>query len=502
MNETFNDKLSINISNNLDGQLKFIEHLENDYIKFVKRWDYENSQYEEIFLSDQNIKKNISNIEISYTPEKIGTKSPFTILNGEWGIGKTHFINEFLSSIKKGVIKPKIIKQFIYIDSWRYLSSNNLINDFIVEFAEKITNNKRNKWKGFKKIIKLISNYIVIPNINKRFGLALPNLNTKENLIKKINKKIKKVTLIFIDNIERLGNNSWEIIRVIQKLSISKRFIFLLSTNLKKLDNFLDSNVIDSELNIDKYINISYYNLMTYGYKDILISYNIPEEYLDNINEMLLIKNENGNCLTKRELEKLIIKFDLTKNIKINSKSKYWYLSLFSKIWSPNREEGVFFDSFFNKKIKEIIKKDLYKFTNDYISKVQIINNKYLKYLDKDKYITFYPYSQIANAPEYRYISEKMINYFEKLILDLEILKRKNKNLQLDINKDILEIKKIIVDVKNDINLQKINKTINEIYIHYIKSNKVMSYDINEYNKEYEKSIFYRLENDFDLDKT
>lgn len=420
------------------------------------------------------------------------------MLNGEWGIGKTHFINDLLFSIKNGIIKPKIIKQFVYIDAWKYLSSNNLVNDFIVELAEQISNSSKHNWRRTKKIIKLISNYLIIPNINKRFGLAIPNIKTKENYIKNINNKIKKVTLIIIDNIERLGSNSCEIIRVIQKLSISDKFIFLLSINLEKID----SNWTNYELNIDKYINIPYYNLSVHGYKNVLLSYNVPEKYLSDINSMLLIKNKNSKTLTMRELENLIIKYGLRKDVNLN-KSKYWYLSLFSEIWKPKEKEGNFFTTYsYNPKIKEIINKDIYLFSNEYISKLQVINNKYLDFLDETKFIKFYPYSQNSNDPEYRFLSIKMVDYLNELISSLELLRIKRKNLQSDINKDIVTIKEVMNNINNDIDLQKINLIQNEVYMGFVNYSKDSGFDINAYNTTYFESIFYRLENDFKLNNS
>lgn len=138
MNANFDEVNSESITNDLNGQVDFINKLERDYTKFIEDWTYEYKKYYELFKNNINnrpniirLRKSILNIEkickhnykdnkdtslihVNIVPEKIVTKSPLTILNGQWGSGKTHFLTELLISIKKRKNKAKNYKK-IYL---------------------------------------------------------------------------------------------------------------------------------------------------------------------------------------------------------------------------------------------------------------------------------------------------------------------------------------------------------------------------------------------------
>lgn len=509
MNANFEEKNSKLITNDLKGQVDFINKLEQDYIKFIKNWTYEYKKYYEVFKNNVNnrpsiirLRKSILNIEkiykhnfkdnkktslihVNIVPEKVVTKSPLTILNAQWGVGKTHFLTDLLISIKREKIKPKIIKKYIYIDSWKYLSSNNLVNDFIVELGKNLALDSGIKWFNSKKMIKNIFNYVVVPNINKRFGLSIPKFDY-DNSISTINRNITSPTLIIIDNVERLGPTAWEIIRVIQKLSISTNLIFLLSINKDKFNELCGLNDNEYEWNLQKYISIPYYNLKP-NYKDLIDSYNIPKKYNEQINK-ILTSQSSDRFLSVREAEKILQLCNFNKEEIIDIPNEYYLLSKFRGVWNPLINEKINGNNVLKSVIEEIILNDIKNFHNNYIFKLLDINNKYVDYIteiavENDGYyneidISFIKkinFHSIVNVdPEYRFFNINFEKYIEKLIYYLT-LSKKYINNYYKIDEDIFIIRKIIYEIKNDVDLQKINEASYLVYEKY--KNHVFSFE-------------------------
>lgn len=485
MSDILEERYSEPITNDFNGQMCFINKLEQDYIEFVEIWTKEYKKYYKLFKNDVNnrpniirLRKSILNIEkickrnfrnnkntdfihINIVPEKVITKSPLTILNGKWGSGKTHFLTELLISIKKEKIKPKIIKKYIYIDSWKYLSSNNLVNDFIVELGKNLAPDSGVKWFNSKKMIKNIFNYAVVPNINKRFGLAIPKLNY-DNSISTINRNITSPTLIIIDNVERLGYAAWEIIRVIQKLSISTNLIFLLSINKDKFNELCGLKDNGTEWSIDKYITMPMYKIAN-NYCGVLSNF-FAEEYLEMLND-ILNKPISNECFNLRQLENIL---------KVNKgyeklKNKCQVLIWFKRIWNPKIYEN---NSFINM-IEKIINIDINEFRHICASisvfslliikgdNLESINIKLIEFRDNTFGIETIDF-------QYRFLSSKLLELQEKIneIAKNNYLSEKCKFLINWINSKISYIK----GNKNFIYLNEISKCVFSDYLEDFKN--------------------------------
>lgn len=130
--------------------------------------------------------------------------------------------------------------------------------------------------------------------------------------------------------------------------------------------------------------------------------------------------------------------------------------------------------------IEEIITNDIDNFHNNYIFKLLEINNKYVDYIEKlimqnDEYYNEVDFSSIKKIdfysiininPEYRFISDDFKKYINKLIYYLNLSKKYVHNYG-EVNKDILRIKKIIHEIKNNSDLQKINEASYQVYEKY-----------------------------------
>lgn len=433
-------------------------------------------------------KQNYLDTDVNLIPENIAVKSPLTMLNAAWGVGKTHFLNSLLTSIKQNNLKPKIIKKYVYIDSWKYCSSNNIINDFVIELGKSLTIGKSNKLLSTKKIIKNIINYIIVPSINSKLRISLPSIKDEKN-IKKISDNITVPTLVIIDNIERLGHNAWEIIRVIQKLSISRNLVFLLSVNKEKF-NKLCGMEEDSknEWNLEKYINMSFYNLKP-NYKNLLKSYNISDKYIEDIDRILKTNYHNelsraNNFLNVRELERLLIKFGFKKDKNVYSKNKYLLLSIFKKIWNPSFYHN---GNKLRYLIETTIYNDLIEFSKNYMRELFEINNKNILYFNNEDWVIKFKEPFFTNDYKYWFISKEFKNYLSYFIKKLENIDNPNDK---DINNDIIKIKKILNDIESDPDLVTINQAMENVY-----SELFNNYDLKNQPDKFIENVVLKLSN-------
>ncbi len=204
-------------------QLKKYYDLFKDNLKeFEKKW---NLKYNEHF---------------SIIPEKKRYLSPITILDGEWGIGKTYFIETLIqncSTSKIDLISLCGFKKIIVIDLWEYINNKEMINDIVFDIYNKLIP-KSKKWNNLiKKIFKnsLRASGVLLWNI-----FTSGNLGLSYNFDKNIYKKIKKIrndlkniepTIIIFDNIERIDSGVNEIIKLVQKISSIDNLLIIFIMN-------------------------------------------------------------------------------------------------------------------------------------------------------------------------------------------------------------------------------------------------------------------------------
>lgn len=129
-------------------------------------------------------------------------------------------------------------------------------------------------------------------------SLANPESKPEEEII------IKEPTLVFIDNLERIGKDSSEILKLVYKLRKMENLFFILISNVEKMSNFLlnsfDSTT-DKEYPIYKFVNTKIFDF-SQNYIPFLrenIKETDEEELVYLNNE--LNKGENGEQLSIRE---------------------------------------------------------------------------------------------------------------------------------------------------------------------------------------------------------
>ena len=138
--------------------------------------------------------------------------------------------------------------------------------------------------------------------------------NTLKNKIHKKDKYIIKKTLIFIDNIERLGYDSKNILRIIYKLRKIPNLFFILVTDLNKLnmvnrEEYLiaKENEDKNEYPIYKFINLGPFRFIQ-SYTSMIrkLNNNLQEERRVNFREEEM--NLINNALNKTQSEQYSIR--------------------------------------------------------------------------------------------------------------------------------------------------------------------------------------------------
>ncbi len=221
----------------------------------------------------KEIKKNIEegtklnkDIEKSYSyfvPEILNKQSPFTIIDAPWGSGKTYFIEHFAKNFISGKIDKKNFKNIIVLDVWQYANAKNIPDELILKICKVlISKNKNNEiTKYLCKFASFLIFNVAENFIEKKLGIEL-NLNeiklSKKDVISKLNTEIES-TIIVLDNIERLGKYSWEILKALQKLSKINKFVFIMPMNLSYLKDNVQQT-IKTEYTIEKFIDLPYFN--------------------------------------------------------------------------------------------------------------------------------------------------------------------------------------------------------------------------------------------------
>lgn len=208
------------------------------------------------------------------------------LINGEWGIGKTYFIKQFLEG-----------KDYIYVSLFGINSFEDLKNQIYSEL---------NKALGFiKKNLKKIEN----TNIGIQwFSLSIPYFET--NITKAIKKETKSKSLtIVIDDLERKSENInfAEFLGMIESISQIKGANILLIANEEKIKdityNDFKEKVIQKVYNIDKYSS----NATKQIVKNLLESFSIDNELRDKINIIIMSFIQEHEIKNLRTLEKSII---------------------------------------------------------------------------------------------------------------------------------------------------------------------------------------------------
>lgn len=181
-------------------------------------------------------------------------------IEGEWGSGKTSFIELVIEALnQQGINAPDLIK----FNPWNFSNIDGLYADFFGQLGEKL-GDKKDAIAYAKKLFQKVDNIEVKPEW-AGFSLAKLNLNlgrTLDNIKEEINKKLKergKKIIIVIDDIDRLDKRETrEIFKLVKVNANFPNVIYVLAYDRPKVEKMLDEDGFPGSEYLKKIIQVSF----------------------------------------------------------------------------------------------------------------------------------------------------------------------------------------------------------------------------------------------------
>ncbi len=483
----------------LNKNKEFFDKLNEQYNVFLKERDIAKKKWKTIPKKD-------------FVPEQIKYSSPITIFNAPWGSGKTYFFEELIYNklIEKINFKNYKFKEIYLIDLWEYIDEQNIAISILLDIIDKLLPKEKIKEKAikyFKKgtsfLLNWFLNVLTAPNIN------LFNNEEKKN-IGKIKNQLKKIdsTILIIDNLERMGDNSIEIIKIIQKLTYLNNLIIILPMDLDKL--YLPANIQEKLGFMEKYITLGKYFEFKQDYYSLLCNKGIDKDFSKDLN-FFIKENYNNQFLSIRDLKRLLSNKILDTKL-INEACNYnifYGLLYFNENVLKNKQA----DKWIRTKIGSYINTIwyyIYQFINQYkqlneeIYLITIINNCLSEQVD-DIIREFYKHNNtnIKEGFEYLYKNflkflkdeSKITNHLNLFSKELNKLKDTKAQESADIVEKILNIvNQIDISFKELINKLNNDEIILNIFKNLYKNDKLSLDYIKWFSDALEPFLEYKLD--------
>ncbi len=429
-------------------------------------------------------KSNITNYgknnELFYVPETYWIKSPTLFFDGYLGSGKSYIIEQLINEngLKK-IFDTKEIKseiKFIQIDCLHYSSERNCSQSMAFYILNKIYSNTKkdkkikkhnslkipNKWKKlFQQRIKEYQR-----TFSLQLNLALSSVNYSKgsqeikcksdkkilNSIKSINEVTKDyMYVILIENIERLGQKAWEVIELIQNLSMLENLFLWIPLSTELLNQlYYGSNNANI---MEKFTNLPSINI---GISIFAVIQNKLDEFIlfksnDNFKNKFLEKCDNMFDEIESHLNKKIEK----NNNEFNIFNTRQFVALLNNQNESNFYNSIITESDYNKNeinysvlnnfiyscLKEYINIDSYMHLNSTLMFKETFNNAYKMYqellfmikdINEDILHKFFQWIEI-NTDDLNYMFniqyKKNADYIIKKEILLEKLLSKSKDI-------------------------------------------------------------------------
>lgn len=463
--------------------------LVNEWIIYIQLYREEVQKNENIIDLYETRKKQLSDFENILNNEQ--NENYAVALNGEWGSGKTTFLNEYMKRNKESkffiYIKPMVTDNMSSLLQQIAEQLNNIMitNGFNIGIDNLIKSYSRTILKvigdktGFS-----IKEYFNIDKFDNTYiGLKKQLQNSINELYEKTNKK-KKIIFI-VDDFDRVSENKQEtILDFIKEIVNFDNTITIFAFDYKKiskndninheyLEKFVSYEVDLAKVELKEIIN---YNINDIGrilknpkYEIVDISKQIKENIISEFHRFLIInesrygtapediKEEDYKKINEMKKKKWS---DLIQNMKNSRRIKQFFDSINLTLDILNRKEYL---------VSEIGLDVLC------ISEIIIIMN-FLKIFDKDTYLKIIEFRSVDDYIEFWKEKCNFIN---------------NNFVYRMMNKEI---------PKREYNEQSINAEVESWYIENITKKMLESTDINYNDKEVMKKAKLRIINDLFID--
>ena len=179
---------------------------------------------------------------------------------GEWGGGKTSYINLMRTELKKNSV-------VIDFNPWMFSDTNNLIQLFFSEMSEQLSNYNDNsdlkeKISDFGEVVSSINFIPFMDVLGKLLKFLFKTKNSfqikRNELIEALKKADKPITVI-LDDIDRLSSAELQsILKLVRIIGNFPNIIYILSFDKSRVTKTLDSNNIDGKSYLEKIIQVPF----------------------------------------------------------------------------------------------------------------------------------------------------------------------------------------------------------------------------------------------------
>lgn len=213
---------------------------------------------------EKNHKNFLEDMKAFPTLENENYNSPLTVFNGKWGSGKTYYIKQLIDYFNSDKCNEKnYFKNVEYIDGLDIMDDNEILYSFLLKLYNKNSKARKKIVRHAKKVVNVSYNLAFLV---KKLSVSGPidwDGRTKERkkfidksgVKSKSKVRLQNKTIVFIDNLDRMENESMSIIRLLYKLRKVENLYFVIVTNLEYLEKRISSNLITEENQIVKFLN-------------------------------------------------------------------------------------------------------------------------------------------------------------------------------------------------------------------------------------------------------
>lgn len=239
----------------------FIQNIKYFYKKEKK--DKEEVKQIKGFTCDNSTNKTISdktNIYISVLAEKLLAtnidKNSFAVgVTGEWGVGKT----TFLESLKDEIINKADIVEF---NPWLCRTPQQVTHDFFNSLREQLSPKYSILSNSIKEYAKLLNNITISPNQTFAVEMIIPakeeSLYEKKKTLSDKFAQLSRPVIVFIDDIDRLEREEvFEVLRLIRNTADMSNIIYIAAYDKEYVTSVLEEkNIKDAHSYLEKIFNV------------------------------------------------------------------------------------------------------------------------------------------------------------------------------------------------------------------------------------------------------